>query len=107
MDDFMNRDQWAKIYDIARYNGYAAHQLVVELCAANPEISESELFEATKEWSHERESSWQHPRKDAFVETERLLEPYLSMDRLTDEQAARIGRTLWANIRHVERTTTR
>jgi hypothetical protein len=54
---FMNREQWAEIYDIARYNGYAVHQLVVELCAANPNITEPELLEAAKKWSKNR-TNW-------------------------------------------------
>jgi hypothetical protein len=54
---FINREQWAQIYDIARYNGYAVHQLVIELSAENPDITEPELFEAAKEWSKSR-TNW-------------------------------------------------
>jgi hypothetical protein len=57
---FTDREGWAEIYDIARYNGYAVHQLVVELCAAKPDITEPELLEAAKEWSRER-TQW--PKK--------------------------------------------
>jgi hypothetical protein len=56
--EFMNRDQWGEIYDIARYNGYAVHQLVVELCAVEPNITEPQLLEDAKKWSRERTSSY-------------------------------------------------
>jgi hypothetical protein len=54
MMDFMSREQWGELYDIARYNGYAVHQLVVELCAANPNITEAELLPAAQAWSRDR-----------------------------------------------------
>ena len=59
---FMNREQWGEIYDIARYNGVAVHQLVVELNAANPNITEPELLEAAQKWSRER-TQWPPLRK--------------------------------------------
>jgi hypothetical protein len=57
---FINREQWGEIYDIARYNGYEVHRLVVELCAANPKITEPELLEAAREWSRNR-TDWPKP----------------------------------------------
>ncbi len=55
---FMNKDQWAEIYDIARYQGYAVHNVIVMMCAANQNITEPELVEAVKKWSRER-TSWE------------------------------------------------
>lgn len=52
--NFMNREQWGEIYDIARYNGVAAPQLIAELNAANPDADEQEIYEAAKEWSRAR-----------------------------------------------------
>lgn len=59
MNDFMNRDQWGEIYDIARYNGVSVVQLIVELSAENPNQTEPQLYEAAKEWSRNRT---QYPR---------------------------------------------
>jgi hypothetical protein len=39
----------------------------------------------------------------AIEDTIKLMAPYLEQDHLTDAQAARIGRTLWANLRNEER----
>ena len=50
----MNREQWNDIYYLARYNGYAVHQLIIELCAAEPNITEPELYVAARKWSRER-----------------------------------------------------
>lgn len=36
-------------------------------------------------------------------ETLSIMEPYLKQDNLSDAQAARIGRTLYANLRQAER----
>jgi hypothetical protein len=38
----------------------------------------------------------------AIETTIKLMEPYLEQNHLTDAQAARIGRTLWANLRNEE-----
>jgi hypothetical protein len=54
---FMNKEEWKQIYDIARYNGVAAHQLVVELNAANPNADEEEIVKLAKEWSQAR-TAW-------------------------------------------------
>lgn len=42
-------------------------------------------------------------KQEAIDETLKLMDPYLKQDRLNDAQAARIGRTLWANLRQAER----
>jgi hypothetical protein len=42
-------------------------------------------------------------RQEAIDETLRIMEPYLKQDSLNDAQAARIGRTLYANLRQAER----
>jgi hypothetical protein len=42
-------------------------------------------------------------KQEAIDDTLRVMEPYLRQDRLNDAQAARIGRTLYANLRQVER----
>ena len=44
-----------------------------------------------------------HPGNDAIEETLSIMQPYLKQDQLTDAQAARIGRTLYANLRQAER----
>ena len=42
-------------------------------------------------------------KQEAIDETLRIMDPYLKQDSLTDAQAARIGRTLYANLRQAER----
>ncbi len=42
-------------------------------------------------------------KKEAIEKTLELVGPYLWMDRITDPQAARIGRALYANLREAER----
>jgi len=39
----------------------------------------------------------------AIEDTIKLMAPYLEQNHLTDAQAARIGRTLWANLRQEKR----
>lgn len=46
-------------------------------------------------------------KEEAIEKTLVTMEPYLKQDHLSDAQAARIGRTLYANLREAERDTTR
>lgn len=52
--EFMTKAQWDEIYDIARYNGIAVHQLLNEIHAKNPLADESEIYYACKQWSKDR-----------------------------------------------------
>lgn len=42
-------------------------------------------------------------RREALLNTLEVVEPYLKMDDLTDSQAAKIGRTLYSNLRQADR----
>jgi hypothetical protein len=42
-------------------------------------------------------------KQKAIEDTLTLMDPYLKQDVLNDAQAARIGRTLFANLRQAER----
>lgn len=46
-------------------------------------------------------------KQEAIDETLRLMEPYLSVNELNDAQAAKIGRTLYANLRQAKRDENR
>lgn len=43
-------------------------------------------------------------KQEAIDMTLATMRPYLVQDQLNDSQAARIGRTLWANLRQVNET---
>jgi predicted DNA-binding ribbon-helix-helix protein len=53
---FMSKEDWDRIYDIARYNGVAVHQLLNEVHAKNPQANEQEIYNACVQWSKDRTS---------------------------------------------------
>jgi arsenate reductase-like glutaredoxin family protein len=46
-------------------------------------------------------------RREAIEETLKVAEPYLRADELTDAQAAKIGRTLYANLKQAREDSDR